>query len=532
MTEAIAGLAAATGKPQVPSPSGENLPTEPVPRSLPACLRWLWSRVLFPGASPQTGAVRRLGLLWLLLLPAAVLYPCLSFYLFEPDEGRYAQIPFEMAMRGEWITPYLQGEPYLDKPPLFYWLVMLSYSLFGVHDWAARLVPAIALHGTILLVYLFGCRRLGERRAFWGALTLALLPGFMGMARLLVLDGLLTFLVTLAFFSFWEVMQPMGAGPARRGWWLLAALGCGLGILCKGPVILILTIPPLWIYAQLTGLRPRLSRRVLLAFAAGTLAIPLPWYLTICARMPHFAQHFLWQHNILRFVQPFDHLQPVWYYVPILLSCLLPAGFLLIPLLRALLTGGPEAGAGRPPELGFLLLAGGWCVLFFSLSGSKLPTYILPAFPPLALALGLYLVQNGWEKSRWIRAAAVATYMLIVINHFALTPWLAESRSPMRNADQVLALGRDRSVPVVCHPRNLDSVAFYLGRDDLHGFRGKDIRQMIELLRQHPRTVVLFSQREAQKLLRPLLPPDLTMTDTPPEGLCSLAVVECRKKKW
>src|SRR5581483_9592742 len=139
--------------------------------------------------------------LLLLVLPGLLLYPCLSFYLFEPDEGRYAEIPREMLARGEWALPYLQGKPYLDKPPLLYWLVMTSYSLLGVHDWAARLVPALAVHGCVLLLYLLGRRSLGERAAFWGALLLALSPGFAGMGRLLLLDGVLAFWVTLSLLS-------------------------------------------------------------------------------------------------------------------------------------------------------------------------------------------------------------------------------------------------------------------------------------------------------------------------------------------
>src|SRR5437667_65649 len=83
-------------------------------------------------ASPGGGRCCGRALLWLLILPGVLLYPCLSFYLFEPDEGRYAEIPREMLARGDWVVPHLQGEPYLDKPPLFYWLVMLSYSIFGV----------------------------------------------------------------------------------------------------------------------------------------------------------------------------------------------------------------------------------------------------------------------------------------------------------------------------------------------------------------------------------------------------------------
>ena len=92
----------------------------------------------------------------------------MNFHLLEPDEGRYAQIPREMLARGDWVVPHLQGQPYLDKPPLLYWLVMLSYSVFGVSEAAARLVPALAVHGTILATYFIGRRSIGDRPARWG----------------------------------------------------------------------------------------------------------------------------------------------------------------------------------------------------------------------------------------------------------------------------------------------------------------------------------------------------------------------------
>src|SRR5262245_19124168 len=179
----------------------------PWPRALPACLAFLWSRIVFPGRPIAPEPKPRAALLILLVLPGLLLYPCLSFYLFEPDEGRYAEIPREMLARGEWVVPYLQGQPYLDKPPLLYWLVMGSYSLCGVHDWAARLVPALAVHLCVLLVYCLGRRSLGARAAFRGALLLALMPGFLGMGRLLLLDGLLALWVTLGLLAALEAVR-------------------------------------------------------------------------------------------------------------------------------------------------------------------------------------------------------------------------------------------------------------------------------------------------------------------------------------
>src|SRR5438132_7376652 len=105
-----------------------ELAAGPPTSSLLSWLPFLWSQVLFPGTAPAKAAAWVGPLLLLLLVPGVVLYPCLSFHLFEPDEGRYAEIPREMLARGEWVVPYLQREPYLDKPPLLYWLVMISYS--------------------------------------------------------------------------------------------------------------------------------------------------------------------------------------------------------------------------------------------------------------------------------------------------------------------------------------------------------------------------------------------------------------------
>src|SRR5262249_14653050 len=145
-----------------------------IPRHGMAWLPYLWSRVFFPGQDPPAGSLRLRSLALLIVLPSLLLYGALSFHLFEPDEGRYAEIPREMLIRGEWIIPYLQSEPYLDKPPLLYWLVRLSYWLVGVHDWAARLISAFACHAAIILSSLFARRRVGASAALFGALVLGL----------------------------------------------------------------------------------------------------------------------------------------------------------------------------------------------------------------------------------------------------------------------------------------------------------------------------------------------------------------------
>lgn len=495
---------------------------------LPAC----WSKVLFPGRSRATEPAQLSSILLLLVLPGLLLYPCLSFHLFEPDEGRYAEIPREMLDRGSWVVPYLQGEPYLDKPPLFYWLVMLSYSLFGVHVWAARLVPALAIHAGVLLTYTFGRRNLGERAAFWGSLFLGVAPGFLSIGRLLVLDGVLTFWVTLSLFSAFEAVN---GERLRRGWWLLAALGTGLGVLTKGPVAFLLLAPPLAAFLWFDGSRPRPTLRDSGLFFAVVLAVTLPWYVAASVVLPGFPRYFFWEHNIVRFLAPFAHQEPVWFYGPVILGGLLPATLLLPGFLRFLLSGEEAKAQQRCAALGFLLLAGIWCVLFFSLSDCKLPTYIMPAFPPLMLALGYGLIHSRWAASRWPAVAVALTLSVIGVAHFWALPVYAQHRSPVGKPGLVERYCADRNTPVVCYPRGWDSVAFHLRRDDLHNFRSKETPEMISFLFEHKRTVILFTHRHSLEALRRVLPAQLRIVEEVPmcgsakpgpEGMCYLAVIE------
>ena len=513
----------------IPAIPSRIIPADDPPPALIAWLPHLWTRVLFPGHTPADAALRWPALILLLVLPGVLLYPCLSFHLFEPDEGRYAEIAREMTTRGEWVVPLLQGEPYLDKPPLLYWLTMLSYRAFGIHDWAARVVPALAVHLTVLAVYLIGRRSLGERAAFWGALLLGLAPGFVSMGRLLLLDGLLTLWVTLSVFAAFEAVR---AERLRWSWWLLSALACGLGILTKGPIALMLLAPPLRAYRWITSPQRRQGRRslalraermgrwgALLAYVAAVMAVLLPWHVAIGLRVPDFFTHFLWRHNVLRFLAPFDHLEPIWFYVPVLLGGLLPGTLLMVGFLRFLLSGDEEVAKRRCPELGFFLLAGGWCLLFFTLSGSKLPTYILPAFPPLALALGYHLSGSKLVATRWPATVAAVAFGSLLIGHFVVLPWYARYRSPVARYDELARYCDKPAQPIICFPRTCDSVGFYFERADLRGFRSHDIEELRTALRENPRTVVLCTHRHSLRALHEALPPELQIVDETHFGL-------------
>jgi len=485
------------------------------PRSLLSCLPMLWQRVLFPGALKPSTTVSRLGLVLVAVLPALLLYGTLGFRLFEPDEGRYAEIPREMLERGDWVVPHLQSEPYLDKPPLLYWLVMLSYKLFGVHDWSARLVPAGALHLCILVTYLLGRKVVGELAARWGSVLLCLAPGFMCMGRLLLLDGLLTCLVTVACLTAFLACR---GARLHWAWWLFSALACGLGVLTKGPIALMLLVPPLWIQRRLAGSDFRLTWAQVLSYGAVVVVVALPWYVAVCLRSPAFARYFLWEHNVIRFLAPFDHPRPVWFYAPVLILGLLPAILWCVPFARFLLSGQEIVAARRSPELGFVLLVGLWCVFFFSLSGCKLPTYILPAFPFFCLTIGYYLASKPLRSNVPVAVVCASLVLLLVAQH-AVVPWYAWYRSPMQRADVVREYAADEEATVVCYPRDCDTAAFYLGRDDLRSFRSKDIDELRTELRAHPRTVVLLTHRHSLRGLHELLPPELEIVDEAHFGL-------------
>jgi 4-amino-4-deoxy-L-arabinose transferase-like glycosyltransferase len=500
--------------------------------------------VLFPTHSSEPTQIRLWSLVFILILPAALLYPTRSFRLLEPDEGRYAEIAREMYSRGEWVLPVLQGQPYLDKPPLLYWLVEISYAIFGVSDAAARWIPALAVHGCILLIYLLGRRSLGERSALWGALLLTVAPGFLGMGRLLILDGLLTFCVTLSLLAGFEAIRGANRGATFDRWWLISALAGGFGVLTKGPIALILLFPPLIGYQILVRQKIGISWRILVRFPLVVLAVNLPWYVAIYLREPVFLKHFFWDHNVMRFLQPFDHLQPIWYYTPVLLGGLLPGTLLLWSFGRFLLTGDEQVAARRTRELGFWLLAGTWCVFFFSLSGSKLPTYVLPAFPCFALVLGDFIARSRWDQSNWTKAGiGVMIGILAFATYFAI-PWYAQQRSPMIKPDVIVHYcGAD--APVICFPRNCDSISFYMGRDDFRNVRTKASQELVEAMMVRPRTVVLFTHRHSLETLKLVLPPQLRIVETAtlqrkgdraswidrfagdsPWGLCDLAIIE------
>jgi dolichol-phosphate mannosyltransferase len=341
----------------------------------------------------------------LAIVAGALLLGNLRYALIEPDESRYAQISLNMLDSGDWVVPRLDGEPYLDKPPLLYWLTAASLQVMGQSEWAARLPIAVSAWITVLVVFACGAKIFGERTAWLGSLLLLLCLGFILSGRFLIMDGLLTLFTTVGFLTAWIAIQ----GPrVRWGWWTMSAVAISLGVLTKGPIALVLFGPPLVVLNWLDRRMARLQWSHWAWVAAMVLLVTTPWFCLIAMRQDDFLYQFVWKHHVLRFVSTFIHEAPVWYYVPVLLIGMFPSSLLFVPTLGFLFSRSRWARCGRTATLGAVCLAVAWILIFFSFSSCKLPTYILPAVPLVCLVQGVVLhqvLQHVVEREWWVRWA-------------------------------------------------------------------------------------------------------------------------------
>jgi dolichol-phosphate mannosyltransferase len=352
-------------------------------------LRFWWSKVLFSRPDPAVKIPVRGGARWaagilLAISASGLILPRLSYPLIDPDESRYAEIAREMLESGDFVVPTRFGKPYLDKPPLLYWLTAASYSQFGVSESSARLVPAVAAMLTVLATYVLGARLLGYAAAWLGGLSMLSCFGFLISGRFVFIDTLLTLCTTVTLLSGYL------AGRGSRlnlWWWSASAVACALGVLAKGPVAGVLCLPPLLACGWLTGNSAiRLKHWVL--FGGIVCLVSAPWFILVSARQTEFLLEFFWRHHVNRFVEGLSHTEPWWYYVPVFLVGMLPCS-MLFPATTAFLSDrGGSTLRWRSWDVGFMVLTVLWIVLFFSGSSCKLPPYLLPTVPFACLIVG------------------------------------------------------------------------------------------------------------------------------------------------
>jgi 4-amino-4-deoxy-L-arabinose transferase-like glycosyltransferase len=304
--------------------------------------------------------------------------------LFNPDEGRYAEIPREMLAGGDWIIPHLDGLAYIEKPPLQYWATALSLAVFGNNEFAARLYAALCALGTLALAYLMGTRVWGEDAGWRAAAVLCAMLMFLALGQLLTLDMSLTFYMTLSLAGF---LLAQGDTAHARRWMLLAWIGAALGVMTKGLVAAAIPAAVLVLYSLCCrDFSP--WRKLHLKWGLPLfLIVTIPWHWLAAVRLSDFLQFFFVHEHFARYLTPIaDRQEPWWFFGWVFLAGTVPW---TLPTLRVLVGGWRERAAspGKFNARFFLWL---WVIfigVFFSLSDSKLMPYILPAMPPVALLI-------------------------------------------------------------------------------------------------------------------------------------------------
>lgn len=332
-------------------------------------------------------------LVWLYVLGVRTLVP--------PDEGRYAEMAREMFTTGDWITTRLNGIKYFEKPPLQTWMNAASFAVFGLGEWQARLWTGLCGLGGVILTGYAGNRVFGARAGFYAALALGSSLFWVASGQIDSLDMSLSGMMTIVLCAV-MVAQRDGAGAGeRRNWMLVCWAGMALAVLAKGLIGLVLPGAVLVLYSALSGdlaiwKRLHLGKGLLLFFAVAT-----PWFVLVALRNPEQPYFFFVHEHWERFFLKTHHREGAWYYFFVML---IPGIVPWLGLLPQALWGAlrRERNGVFQPKL-LLLIWAVFIFFFFSYSSSKLPGYILPIFPALAMLIAVDL-ENASRRSRMIAA--------------------------------------------------------------------------------------------------------------------------------
>lgn len=316
--------------------------------------------------------------------------------LSVPDEGRYVEIPREMAVTGDYLTPRLNNVKYFEKPVFFYWLEAFSIKLFGLNEFTLRLWPALfALFGC-LAVAVAGARLFGRLTGLLSAAILATSLLYYGLGRAIILDMPVSILLTLALLSF-LIGTHEAPGLRRRLYlWSFYAFAA-LAVLTKGLIGIIIPGMVVGAWIVLLGEWRMLKTLYIPSGLALFLLIAAPWHILVARANPEFYQFYFIHEHFQRFLTKIHgRYQPFWYFIPIVLLGLFPwSAFLFQAIKHSVPSTWRERHEHR--DALFLMLWAGLVFLFFSASSSKLVPYILPIFPPLALLIGRYFA-GAWDS--------------------------------------------------------------------------------------------------------------------------------------
>jgi len=366
--------------------------------------------------------------LWLLILAVVVIWFGNLEYrkLIKPDEGRYAEIPREMVVSGDWVTPRLNDLKYFEKPPLQYWATAVAYEVFGEQQWTSRLWAALTGLAGVLLAWFTGTRLFGREAGLYAALILGSSSLYALMAHVNTLDMGVTFFITLGIFSL-LLAQKETATASRRNWMLLAWAAMALAVLSKGLMGVILPGAALFLYSVLNRDLRIWLRMHWVSGILMFLLVAAPWFVLVMRANPEFFQFFFIHEHFERFTtKVHGRYQPWHYFVPVLLFGMLPWTLLMFDaLLRTWRGSSAEARAFSPER--FLLVWVVFIYFFFTISSSKLPSYLLPMFPALALLMGKQLAAMNARRAFWLIAPLLPVLLAllgVVVNtdRFADTP--------------------------------------------------------------------------------------------------------------
>ncbi|MDR2674660.1 MAG: glycosyltransferase family 39 protein [Opitutaceae bacterium] len=355
-------------------------------------------------ASGERRAWRR-DLTLLAALGAVWFFAVLGFRpLNNPDEGRYAEIPREMAASGDFVTPRLNGVKYFEKPPLLYWLSAATFRVAGVNEFTARFWNALFALGGVLATYAAARVLYGRRAGWWAAVVLATSLLYFGLSQMVLLDMALAAAMAGALFAFLLAVRRRRGG-ARAGLFMVFYACMALAVLTKGLVGLVLPCAVAFAWVAVCGQWRELWPAHVLGGAAVFLAIAAPWHalaaLENCS--PEKERDFAWfyfvhEHFLRYTTRVHGRVQPWWFFAPVLIGGFLPWAAFGAQALRRSLAGGWRARRENREGWFFVL----WVVVvavFFSMSQSKLIPYILPVFPALAVPAGRWLAEE-WAARR------------------------------------------------------------------------------------------------------------------------------------
>ena len=351
-------------------------------------------------------------LILLLLLGPVFLAGLGNAPLIDPDEGRYAEIPREMLVSGDFITPTLNYVKYFEKPPLLYWVNAASMLLLGKNELAARLPSALAGLFTTLLVYMAGRRLYNRRTGLIAATILGTSAGFLIQSRIIITDMLLTMFLSLALFSF--IMAARPGNSSQRTWYHLFFAGCAFAVLTKGLIGILIPGMILFWYLIFSRDWSLLNQIPWISGIILFMAISFPWFIAVSRENPEFLNFFFIHEHFNRFTSKVHgRYQPFWYFVPVIAAVLFP-WCTSIP--SSLISGWKRWRLNRERSDLFLVL---WAVLpflFFSLSSSKLAPYMLPVCPPIALLIASRFSFIIDEKPEKIKTITITTGCLLLIS--------------------------------------------------------------------------------------------------------------------